>query len=79
MPQLLPLALRGLDRAGVERSDSEPLLDVIEARVRADRTGARWQRQLLTDLVKQGNNRSLFVLVTPRLKPDDSHLRCICV
>ncbi len=45
--ELLPLAQRGLDAAGVARSDSAPLLAILERRVRSGRTGAAWQRHAL--------------------------------
>jgi len=44
---LLPRAQAGLDRAGVERDDSAPLLATLERRVRTGRTGAAWQRRAL--------------------------------
>jgi len=44
---LLARAQRGLDAAGVERSDSAPRLGVIERRLRRGATGARWQRSAL--------------------------------
>jgi len=39
---LLPLAARGLDRAGVDAKDRDRYLSVIERRVKSGRTGARW-------------------------------------
>ncbi len=45
--RLLPQAQAGLDRAGVERSDSEPWLVLVERRTRSGRTGAAWQRRAL--------------------------------
>ena len=47
---LLPLAQEGLDTAGVERSDSEPLLSLMQQRVASGTTGARWQRKTLAAL-----------------------------
>ena len=44
---LLADAQKGLDAAGVERSDSAPRLAVIERRLRRGTTGASWQRQAL--------------------------------
>ncbi len=48
--RLLPLARRGLDAAGVEPEESEPLLELVAQRVRAGRTGASWQRETLEAL-----------------------------
>jgi len=45
--ELAPLALRGLDAAGVERADSEPLIVTFERRARTGRTGSAWQRRCL--------------------------------
>ncbi len=44
---LLSRAQSGLDRAGIDRSDSAPRLATIERRVRNGQTGARWQRRAL--------------------------------
>jgi gamma-glutamyl:cysteine ligase YbdK (ATP-grasp superfamily) len=54
---LLPLAQQGLDRAGVERCDSEPLLATIERRARSGRTGAAWQRRALAAGEASGRSR----------------------
>ena len=40
--ELLPRARQGLDRAGVDEADAERLLDIIEHRVKAEKTGACW-------------------------------------
>ncbi len=45
--RLLPLAQGGLDRAGVDREDSAPLLACFERRSRTGLTGAAWQRRQL--------------------------------
>jgi hypothetical protein len=54
---LLPLAQRGLDAAGVERSDSAPRLATIERRARSGRTGAAWQRRALAAAEAAGHSR----------------------
>ncbi len=51
--RLLPVARRGLVEAGVEEGEAEGLLGVIEARVAARRTGARWQREVLERLERR--------------------------
>jgi gamma-glutamyl:cysteine ligase YbdK (ATP-grasp superfamily) len=48
--RLLPVARRGLVGAGVEAEEADALLSVVEARVRARCTGARWQRKMLARL-----------------------------
>ena len=42
LEELLPRARNGLTRAGVDEADSGRLLDIIEARVTQEKTGARW-------------------------------------
>jgi hypothetical protein len=53
VPKLLPIARRGLVDAGVEPSEADVMLGIIEARVAARRTGATWQRRTLTKLEEQ--------------------------
>jgi CBS domain-containing protein/gamma-glutamyl:cysteine ligase YbdK (ATP-grasp superfamily) len=42
LEELLPRARQGLDKAGIDEADSARYLDVIEARVTAETSGARW-------------------------------------
>jgi gamma-glutamyl:cysteine ligase YbdK (ATP-grasp superfamily) len=42
--RLLPLAHTGLADLGVDSAEREHWLDIVEQRVRTNRTGARWQR-----------------------------------
>ncbi|HEX8822894.1 MAG TPA: glutamate--cysteine ligase [Archangium sp.] len=51
--RLLPVARDGLVGAGVEAEEADALLSVVEARVRARTTGARWQRKMLARLEAQ--------------------------
>ncbi|NTX39636.1 glutamate--cysteine ligase [Myxococcus sp. CA033] len=51
--QLIPVARRGLLSAGVEVDEANRMLDIISQRVDLRRTGARWQRQMLTHLEAQ--------------------------
>ncbi|WP_224370181.1 glutamate--cysteine ligase [Hyalangium versicolor] len=53
VPKLLPVARRGLVEAGVDASEADELLGIIEARVAARRTGATWQRRTLAKLEEQ--------------------------
>ncbi|MFP2929747.1 glutamate--cysteine ligase, partial [Pyxidicoccus sp. 3LG] len=50
VPRLLPLARQGLVSAGVEPSEADAMLGIIERRVAQKRTGARWQREVLARL-----------------------------
>lgn len=42
LEELLPRARKGLDKAGIDEEDSTRLLNVIEMRVTAETSGARW-------------------------------------
>ena len=48
--QLLPRAQAGLDAAGVDPTDSAPLLELMGGRIESGQTGARWQRETLDRL-----------------------------
>jgi CBS domain-containing protein/gamma-glutamylcysteine synthetase len=50
LDHLLPLAQAGLDRAGVDRTDSARYLSIVEERVRTLRTGSHWMLQSLADM-----------------------------
>ncbi len=47
VPQLLPIARRGLLERGVEADEIDRLFEIISARVAAKMTGAEWQRRTL--------------------------------
>ncbi len=55
LDRLLPMARRGLVRAGVDAADATRYLDVIEHRVRSMRTGARWMLQSLAGMKDRGS------------------------
>ncbi|MGD1281699.1 hypothetical protein ACKUUI_04115 [Mycobacterium seoulense] len=54
---LLPAAAAGLDAWGVDASDRDRYLGVIEARARCGRTGAVWQTQTVRYLEEHGLQR----------------------
>lgn len=58
LEELLPRARCGLERAGIDESDGERLLDVIEQRVTAETTGAKW---MLTSLAAMDPRAKLNV------------------
>jgi gamma-glutamyl:cysteine ligase YbdK (ATP-grasp superfamily) len=58
VPRLLPLARRGLGKAGVDAGDIEATLGVIEERCESRRTGAVWQRAALAELESSSNRRT---------------------
>jgi gamma-glutamyl:cysteine ligase YbdK (ATP-grasp superfamily) len=64
--QLLDVAQYGLDRAGVERWDSAPLLELIERRARAGRTGAAWQRHTLATLERKHSRSDALAAMLER-------------
>jgi CBS domain-containing protein len=53
LDHLLPLAVAGLRRNGVETSDVDRLLGVIRERVRSGQTGAQWMLDSLENLGQQ--------------------------
>ena len=53
--RLLPLAYEGLDRWGVDPSERDRLLGIIERRCLTGRNGASWQIGLLQRLESDGN------------------------
>jgi hypothetical protein len=55
--RLLPIAVEGLRRWGVDSADSERLLGVIEQRCLAGRTGAVWQSEAVRRLGHGGTDR----------------------
>lgn len=66
VPELLPLARRGLDDAGVAAEDFGPLLEVIAERVTSGRTGAWWQRQMVAALEPEVGRRRALELMLER-------------
>ena len=57
--ELLPIAERGLENAGVKREEIQFMLNVIRDRLEAQINGARWQIRRLTLYEQQGHNRSI--------------------
>lgn len=54
---LLPAAAAGLDAWGIDATDRDRYLGVIEARVRSGRTGAVWQTEVVRHLENHGMQR----------------------
>jgi hypothetical protein len=52
--RLLPLAVEGLERWGLDNTDAQRLLSVIEQRCLAGRTGATWQSEAVRTLADGG-------------------------
>lgn len=52
LEELLPRARRGLESVGIDQADNDRLLDVIEQRVLAEKTGAKWMVDSLGSMDK---------------------------
>jgi hypothetical protein len=66
VPTLLPVARRGLLLGGVDPEEADAMLAIIERRVAARRTGARWQRQVLASLEARMSREDALVALTER-------------
>lgn len=61
---LLPIARDGLDKAGLEKSESNRYLDLIEARVKSRQTGAQWQVENFNNLRQTSSVNEVTVALT---------------
>jgi CBS domain-containing protein len=61
---LLPVARRGLERAGILSSDIDRYLGVIEKRVRSGKTGSEWQLRSLAEMKKHGTKDEVLTSLT---------------
>ena len=55
LEKLLPLAEKGLARAGVDDADAKKYLGIIDERVRSLRTGSRWMLRSLQGMKSRGS------------------------
>jgi CBS domain-containing protein len=55
LEQLLPLAKKGLDRAGADPDDSARYLGILERRISTGRTGSRWMLQSIAEMKGKGS------------------------
>lgn len=55
LDRLLPLAEKGLARAGVDEKDTRRYLDVVDHRVRSLRTGSQWAMRSLENMKERGS------------------------
>lgn len=62
--ELLPIARAGLQRAEIDEKDRESYLGIIEERVKAGKTGARWQVKAFEKVRKHGSEEEALVAVT---------------
>ncbi|MFK7972596.1 MAG: CBS domain-containing protein [Bacteroidia bacterium] len=54
LERLLPIARHGLEKAGIDKGDSDNYLGIIEERVKSGRTGAQWMLDSFSELKQQG-------------------------
>jgi hypothetical protein len=59
---LLPVAERGLENAGIEKEEIQTMLNVIRNRLESRMNGARWQIHRLEQYEKQGDERPTALL-----------------
>ncbi|MFY9620554.1 MAG: CBS domain-containing protein [Pyrinomonadaceae bacterium] len=64
LDHLLPLARQGLQSAGVDASDINTYLEVIDERVQSGRTGAQWMLQSLTATEGSGLKDTRYRMLT---------------
>jgi CBS domain-containing protein len=64
LKELLPLAKEGLKKQKVKSADISKYLDIIEARAKEHKTGARWALRAFTSLKKQVTNDEAVTAVT---------------
>jgi len=58
LDELLPLAVKGLDRLGIDPNDRDEFLGIIEARCQTGRNGATWQSETFHSLISGGMGRA---------------------
>ena len=72
LEELLPRARKGLIRAGVDEEDGRRLLDVIESRVKEEKTGARWMLDSYAGMDKRAkSNVRMRTLTAAMMKHQD--------
>ncbi|MDX1910755.1 MAG: glutamate-cysteine ligase family protein [Saprospiraceae bacterium] len=64
LKELLPLAKEGLKMRKVKSADISKYLDIIEARAKEHKTGARWALRTFTSLIKDVTNDEAVTAVT---------------
>ncbi len=56
LSSLLPLARKGLGRAGIDSADADHYLDIVAQRVGTMRTGSRWMLQSMAGMKDRGSS-----------------------
>lgn len=68
LEELLPRARCGLERAGIATADHDRYLDVIEARVTAERSGARWMLDSVASMDSRAKSNVRMRTLTAAMK-----------
>ncbi|MBV9243007.1 MAG: CBS domain-containing protein, partial [Acidobacteria bacterium] len=68
LEELLPRARSGLSRAGIDENDAMRLLDVIEARVKAETSGAKWMLASLATMDPRAKSNVRMRTLTAAMK-----------
>lgn len=68
--QLLPIAQRGLESIGISTRESASFLQIIQDRIDAQMTGARWQRILFSKLTERTSRKEAFLLLVNRYQEE---------
>ncbi len=64
LKELLPIAHEGLKKANINAEDRSRFLDIIEARVRLQKTGSRWILDSFNSLKENGCGDEILVAIT---------------
>ncbi len=77
LEELLPRARRGLKRAGVDDVDNDRLLNIIEARVKVEKTGAVWMIDSLAAMDKRAKPNVRMRTLTAAMKSNQEGLNSL--
>lgn len=73
LQELLPLAKEGLQQRKVAKADINKYLDIIEARAKEHKTGARWALRSITSLKKEISNEEALSILTAAMVKNQSN------
>lgn len=68
LEELLPRARRGLEIAGIDSADIDRLLGILEARIRAEKTGSQWMIDSLASMDKRAKQNVRMRSLTAAMK-----------
>lgn len=64
LEELLPLAHKGLEKAGVDKAEANKYLQVIEDRVTSEKTGSEWQTDSFNKIKQEHNTAKALIALT---------------